>query len=179
MANFSRRAGGPLAACIALLLPAQAAMAHITLAAKEAKPGSYYQAVFEVPHGCGGAPTTAITVVIPEGVIAAKPQPKPGWTLVITREKLAVPVASESGREITERVKTISWTGGPLPDDEFDSFTIVMRLPGGAGPLYFPTVQTCGAGETRWTEVPPAGKTPRDVRHPPPYVTLTDAAAGG
>jgi uncharacterized protein YcnI len=156
-----------------LLIPLQTVSAHITLATREAKSGAYYQAVFDVPHGCDGAPMTALTVTIPAGIVIAKPQPKPGWTLIITREKLATPVTSESGRPITQRVTTISWTGGPLPDDEFDQFVMVMRLPDTTGPLYFPTLQSCGPTETRWTEIPPAGKTPHDVRHPPPYVTLT------
>ncbi len=34
-----------------------------------------------MPHGCGSAATTGITVSIPEGVVNVKPQPKPGWTL--------------------------------------------------------------------------------------------------
>jgi uncharacterized protein YcnI len=165
------RISWPVAAL--LLLSAQTAAAHITLATREAKSGSYYQAVFDVPHGCDGAPTTGLTVIIPPEITMAKPQPKPGWTLVITREPLATPVTSESGRLVTERVKTISWTGAVLPDDEFDHFILVTRLPAGTGPVYFPTIQSCGAGETDWTERPPAGKTPHDVRHPPPYVTLT------
>ena len=166
-----------LVAATLLLAPLHAAHAHILLHTNEAKSGSYYQAIFDVPHGCDGAPTTALTIIIPAGVVTAKPQPKPGWNLVITREKLATPVTSESGRAITERTKTISWAGGPLPDDEFDHFIMVMRLPDTTGPLYFPTIQSCGATETRWTEIPPARKAPHDVRHPPPYVNLTNPAA--
>jgi uncharacterized protein YcnI len=156
----------------ALLLPASA-FAHITLETRQAAAGSPYQAMFDVPHGCAGSATTAISVTIPEGIVGAKPEPKAGWTLTIAHEKLAQPLTGESGRPITERVSAITWRGGPLPDDEFDRFLIVLRLPERTGPLYFPTVQTCVEGETHWGDTIPPGKTWRDVPHPPPFVTLT------
>jgi uncharacterized protein YcnI len=155
-----------------LLGRAATCAAHITLATKEAAEGSYYLAVFDVPHGCSGSATTSISVDIPADIVTAKPQPKAGWTLTLTHEKLAEPVKRESGAMMTERVSNVSWSGGTLPDEEFDSFTILMHLPNRPGPLYFPTVQHCESGETRWIEMPPAGKTTRDVPHPPPYVTL-------
>ncbi len=62
------------------LMAATAAMAHVTLETTEAPRGAY-KAVFKVPHGCSGSPTTAIKVEVPEGVIGVKPMPKPGWTL--------------------------------------------------------------------------------------------------
>jgi uncharacterized protein YcnI len=157
---------------VAMLVPA-AASAHITLEIKQAEAGSYYQAMFDVPHGCAGSATTQVTVEIPEGIVGAKPQPKPGWTLSMAHETLDHPLTSESGRAITERVSSVTWRGGPLPDDEFDRFLIILRLPGRPGPLYFPTVQTCVVGETHWTDTVPPGKTWRDVPHPPPFVTLT------
>jgi uncharacterized protein YcnI len=156
----------------AIMLPGVAA-AHITLETKQAPAGSYYQAMFDVPHGCAGSATTALSVTIPEGIVGAKPEPKAGWTLTIAREKLAQPRTGESGRPITERVSEITWRGGPLPDDEFDRFLIVLRLPDRPGPLYFPTVQTCVEGDTHWSDTIPPGKTWRDVPHPPPFVTLT------
>jgi uncharacterized protein YcnI len=156
----------------ALILPT-AASAHITLENKQAPAGSYYQAMFDVPHGCAGSATTEIRVTIPEGIVGAKPEPKAGWTLSMTHEKLAQPLTAESGRPITERVAAIIWRGGPLPDDEFDRFLIVLRLPDRAGALYFPTVQTCVEGQTHWTDAVPAGKTWHDVPHPPPFVMLT------
>jgi uncharacterized protein YcnI len=155
-----------------LLGTAATCAAHITLATKEAAEGSYYLAVFDVPHGCAGSATASISVDIPADIITAKPQPKPGWTLSLKHENLAEPIKRESGAMMTERVSNVSWSGGVLPDEEFDSFTILVHLPNRTGPLYFPTVQNCQSGETRWTEIPPAGKSTHDVPHPPPYVTL-------
>ncbi len=156
----------------AIMLPSIAS-AHITLETKQAPAGSYYQAMFDVPHGCAGSATTEIRVTIPEGIVGAKPEPKAGWTLSMTHEKRATPLVAESGRPITERVSSITWRGGPLPDDEFDRFLIVLRLPDHTGPLYFPTLQTCVDGATDWNDTVPPGKTWHDVPHPPPFVTLT------
>jgi hypothetical protein len=66
-----------------------AALAHVTLETREAPAGSTYKAVLRVPHGCEGAATTAIRVRIPEGVIAVKPMPKPGWELATTEGRYA------------------------------------------------------------------------------------------
>jgi uncharacterized protein YcnI len=65
------------------------ALAHVTLEQKQAAVGTAYKAVLRVPHGCGGSPTTAIRVRLPEGVIDAKPMPKSGWTLKVIRGKYA------------------------------------------------------------------------------------------
>ena len=61
-------------------LAASPAAAHVTLEKRQAPVGSYYKAVFAVPHGCAGSPTVKLRVQIPEGVIGIKPMPKPGWT---------------------------------------------------------------------------------------------------
>jgi periplasmic copper chaperone A len=79
------------AALAAALLPLAggAAFAHVTLETEKAPPNAAYKAVLRVGHGCEGKPTTAIRVKIPEGVIAAKPMPKPGWRLATTKGKYA------------------------------------------------------------------------------------------
>ena len=65
------------------------ASAHVTLEKRQAPVGSYYKAVFAVPHGCAGSPTVKLRVQIPEGVIGIKPMPKPGWTLDMVKGKYA------------------------------------------------------------------------------------------
>ena len=57
-------------------LAASSASAHITLENREATVGTFYKAVFAVPHGCAGSATVKIRVQIPEGVIGVKPMPK-------------------------------------------------------------------------------------------------------
>jgi uncharacterized protein YcnI len=65
------------------------ASAHVTLEKRQAAVGSYYKAVFAVPHGCAGSATVKIRVQVPEGVIGIKPMPKPGWTLEMVKGKYA------------------------------------------------------------------------------------------
>jgi hypothetical protein len=129
------------------------AMAHVVFSEQKAESGSYYTGFLRVGHGCGDSPTVALRVTIPEGVVSAKPQPKPGWTLKIDKVPLAKPILGEGGAQITERVAAITWTG-LLPVDQFDEFGLSLKLPSTAGPLYFPTVQRCQKGENAWTTIP-------------------------
>lgn len=75
-----------------------AASAHISLETKEAKVGAGYKAVFSVPHGCDGAATTEVSIDVPEGVIAVKPMPKPGWKLSLQKGHTRAPMASTTAR---------------------------------------------------------------------------------
>lgn len=155
-------------------LHAVPAAAHVVLSPAQAEPGAYYAGTFRVSHGCAGSPTIAVTVTVPPGIVTAKPQPKPGWTLEISREPLASPVTGEGGRLIRERVKSITWRGR-LPDDEFDEFGLMAKLPQDDARLYFPTVQTCETGENRWVEIPTDGQA--RPRQPAPALDLAPGAA--
>jgi len=163
------------AAAGAAALIAAPAGAHVVLNPGQAAPGAYYAGAFRVSHGCSGSPTVALKVTIPAGVVTAKPRPKEGWTLTIEREPLAQPVTGEGGQTIRERVKAVTWRGR-LPDDEFDEFGLMLKLPDAAGPLYFPAVQTCETGETRWVEIPAPGAARPAT--PAPVLEVTPAAGG-
>lgn len=156
---------------LACALAAGGASAHIVLSPDATPSGGYYAGVLRVTHGCAGFPTVSLRVSIPSGVLSAKPQPKPGWTLSVERQPLAQPVPTEGGGLQRDQVSAITWRGR-LPDDEFDTFGLSIKAPAGQGPLYFPTVQTCEKGETRWTDIPKAGQAWRDVPHPAPVLTL-------
>ncbi|MGU3494693.1 DUF1775 domain-containing protein [Xanthobacteraceae bacterium A53D] len=155
----------------ALLLSAVAvpAFAHVSLSPKEAQPGSYKGAL-RVPHGCGDSATTAIKVTIPEGVVAVRPQPKAGWTLALERGAYAkaYPV---HGKPVSEGVKTITWSGGNLPDAYFDEFVFIASVTADVAgqALAFPVLQTCESGATEWSEVAVAGQS---ARHPAPVLTV-------
>jgi uncharacterized protein YcnI len=47
---------------IATVLVAFPARAHVTLEKRQAPVGSYYKAVFAVPHGCAGSATVKLRV---------------------------------------------------------------------------------------------------------------------
>jgi copper(I)-binding protein/uncharacterized protein YcnI len=154
-----------------------AAHAHVTLADPRAAPGAYYVSFFRIGHGCAGSATTALRVELPEAITAARPQPKPGWTVEIEHAPLSLPVKGEGGKMLTERVKAITWRGGPLPDDQWDQFGISAKLPDQPGKLYFPAIQTCEVGEARWVEVPAADK-PGRLAHPAPSLEIAVGAGG-
>jgi len=161
MAILKRLALAALAALAAL--PARA---HVAADPAEAPAGSYQAIRFRVGHGCGEAATTALRIELPAELAQARPQPKPGWTLTLTRDP--PPPGGEA------RTAAVTWRG-ELPADQFDEFALLVRLPQAAGPLYFPTVQTCGAEESQWIEIPDPGETGLD--HPAPSVRVTPAVA--
>lgn len=162
-----------IAALAALLLSTTAAPAHVTLETQQAAAGSTYKAVVRVPHGCEGSPTTRIRVRIPEGVIAVKPQPKPGWQLTTTVGKLPQPYDAGHGRMVTESVTEVSWAGGKLSDEHYDEFVMRVQLPHQPGVIYFPIVQDCEKGVHRWIEIPEAGKKLDDYKEPAARLTIT------
>lgn len=153
--NMSKRS------CLILVaaLAASPAAAHITLETKQATVGSYYKAVFAVPHGCKGSPTVKIRVQIPEGVIAVKPMPKAGWSVDVVEGKYASEY-DYHGNKLSSGVKEVSWSGGKLPDHNYDEFVISSFLTSSLKPnttLYFPVVQECETGVSRWIEIPTEG----------------------
>ena len=155
------------------------ASAHVTLENGEAVTGSYYKATFTVPHGCDGAPTTRVRVQIPDGVTSIKPQPRSGWKLAVVKEKLATPLDNGHGGRITEAIREVSWTGGPLPDEQFEEFKIQMKLPDTPNTtVYFPVVQECRSergkadGINRWIEIPAAGQSSHSLKLPAPGLKL-------
>lgn len=152
------------------------ALAHITLETRQAPLGSTYKAILRVPHGCEGSATTSIRVKIPEGVVAIKPMPKPGWTIETVKGKYAQAHDTSEKAKISEGVLEIAWSGGKLPDDYYDEFVFRAFLAADLAPgkaLYFPTVQQCEKGVTRWIEIPATGKSADDYPEPAPSLMIT------
>ncbi len=133
------------------LLSPLASFAHVTIDPKSAVGGEYAKLVFRVPHGCDGSPTTQITVQIPEGVVSVKPQVHPGWKIATKTAKYAKPITLH-GKEISEGLVEVTWTGGPLPDAHMDEFGMSVKLPDRGGKLFFPTVQKCSKGSSQWVD---------------------------
>lgn len=135
---------------------ASPASAHVSLENRQASVGAPYKAVFAVPHGCAGSATIKIRVQIPEGVIAVKPMPKAGWNVEAVKGKYAASYEYH-GKKFSEGVKEVVWSGGKLPDDNYDEFVISTFLATGLKPnttLYFPVVQECEQGISRWIDIP-------------------------
>ncbi|MFC3205784.1 YcnI family copper-binding membrane protein [Aquamicrobium soli] len=152
-----------------------AALAHVTFETQTAAVGSTYKAVLRIPHGCEGKPTTAIRVKIPEGFIAVKPMPKPGWKLEAVKGSYAK-AYTLWGETVKEGVTEVGWSGGSLPDEFYDEFvfrgTLASDLPAGET-LFFPVVQECEGAVERWIEIPAAGQGEDALEMPAPGLKLT------
>jgi len=151
-----------------LVISAGAANAHVTSSPDNAPANSHFIAHFTVPHGCAGSPTISVRITLPDGLSDVKPEHKPGWKITTKRYKFAGPKPQTLGSP-----EEIEWRGGPLPDDEYESFGVTMLLPPQPGILYFPTVQTCEKGENRWVNIPAQGQQWHDVKQPAPFVRVT------
>ena len=64
------------------------------------------------------------------------------------------------GNKLTSGVKEVAWSGGKLPDHNYDEFVVSSFLTDSLKPnttLYFPVVQECETGVSRWIEIPADG----------------------
>jgi uncharacterized protein YcnI len=164
----------PLASVVFFAALATPASAHITLERQEAPVGASYKVVLRVPHGCGASPTLKVRVRIPDGVIAVKPMPKPGWQIDVVKGKYDKTYTMFHSTTVTEGVKELSWTGR-LPDENYDEFVASVYLTedlAARQTLYFPIVQECETGVHRWIEIPEPGKTAGDYKEPAPGLKL-------
>ena len=161
---------------VAALVAAAPAGAHVFLESKQATVGADYKAVFVVPHGCAGSATIKLRVQIPEGVIAADAKPVDGWTLDTVKGKYASEY-DVKGAKISEGIKEVAWSGGKLLDKTRQDFVIETYLTDTLKPdttLYFPVVQECEQGVSRWIEIPPEGAAhAHEGKWPAPGVKLT------
>jgi uncharacterized protein YcnI len=79
-------------------------------------------------------------------------QAKPGWRAPMTKRG--------------DRVVRVSWRGGRIGPDRFETFGLSARFPEARGrTLAFPAVQTYSSGEVvRWSGPPSAGESAPRVR---------------
>ena len=162
------------AAAGTLALPVAAAEAHVTLQPKTAPAGGFVVEDVRVPNETDDAVTTKVAVQFPAGFAEASYQSVPGWSVKVVKEKLATPVKTDDG-EVTEGVKTITWTARAKADGiapgQFQDFPLSVQVPGKAGDtLTFKALQTYSDGTVvRWIGGP-------DADQPAPQVTVTAAA---
>ena len=141
-------------------------LAHVTLADKEAENGSYHRFTLNVPHGCKGAPTTAITVHIPEGIQGAKPLNVQDWDISTEKSKLKHPYTAH-GKEHTEDVSAITWANGDLPNDFYGEFVFRAKVSTDADTLLLKIDQQCGDQTVSWSAES------HDEPHPAAVLTIS------
>jgi periplasmic copper chaperone A len=160
-------------AASALAAPA-AAQAHVTLQPNSAAAGAFTVENVRVPNERDTASTVKIDLQLPHGFVFASYEPKIGWTVKVTREKLAKPIQTDDG-PIDEEVRRITFTGhgryGKIGPGQFMDFPLSVQIPGKPGDkLTFKAIQTYSNGEVvRWIGSP-------DSESPAPVVTVVKAS---
>lgn len=159
-----------IAAMAAMLVPG-VAMAHVTVSPEEAPSEGYAMLTFTVPHGCDGAATNKVSIQMPDQVISATPGVVAGWSIQTKEGKLPKP-AEQHGETITEGVRQVTWSGGPLADGQLEQFPLSVALSGAEGEVAeFKVVQDCvGGDEIAWIQSTPASG--EEPEYPAPMLTL-------
>lgn len=157
---------------LAALVAVPVAAAHVSLNPGEWEAGGFARFAIRVPSE-RDVPTTEITIRFPESVTSARFMPAPGWERTIEMEQLDEPIQQGDGEEpITERIASVTWSGGTIASDEFMEFGVSFRVPETPGEqLVFPAIQTYQGGEVvEWIGA-------EDSDTPAPLVTITEPAA--
>jgi uncharacterized protein YcnI len=171
-----RTIGVVLGSIALVLVSALPAGAHIGVVPDEAPKGGFAVLSFSVPNEKDDASTVKLELQLPQNKALAfvSVQPKPGWTITVTKRTLDKPVKAE-GAEITEVTDTITWEGGEIGPGQFDLFLIsVGPLPKKGKQLTFKAIQTYSDGdEVRWIET--AAKGAPEPENPAPVLKLVKA----
>jgi periplasmic copper chaperone A len=166
-----------LCSLITALVVTPVAAAHVTVNPSEWEAGGFARFAVRVPNERPNADTTEVTVQFPESVISASFQPVPGWERTVEMATLDEPV-EVFGEQVTERIASVTWSGGTISPGEFQEFGVSFQVPDAPGEeLVFPSLQTYSNGEViRWIG-------PADADTPVPTVAVTATAqeeeAGG
>jgi uncharacterized protein YcnI len=141
----------PALACALVSATASTAAAHVEVAPRSAAAGGLATFTIEVPNERTDAATVSVSVQIPDGVTLVRFAPVSGWRRTATREPLTQ-ATTVGGDAVTERISSVTWSGGRIAPGEFMSFPISLAVPETPGAeLRFPAVQRYEDGETvRW-----------------------------
>ncbi|MCS0601641.1 YcnI family protein [Streptomyces sp. LP11] len=180
----SRRTAARLAAAgtvagAAVLTLSVPAFAHVSVQPEgAAAKGGYAVVDFKVPNERDNASTTKLEVSLPTDhpIASVMPQPVPGWSVKVTKSKLAKPLTMH-GEKIDEAVSKVTWTadGKGVEPGYFQKFPVSLgALPEDTDQLVFKAIQTYSDKEVvRWIEVPQKGQD--EPENPAPVLQLTAA----
>ncbi|WP_107484420.1 YcnI family copper-binding membrane protein, partial [Streptomyces reticuliscabiei] len=171
-------AAGALAGATVLVLSGPA-FAHVSVSAEgTAAKGGYATVNFKVPNERDNASTTKLEVSFPTDhpLASVMPQPIDGWTVKVTKSKLAKPLEMH-GEKISEAVSKVTWTatGKGVEPGFFQKFPLSLgQLPEDTDELVFKALQTYSNKEVvRWIEVQEDGAEEPD--NPAPVLALSAA----
>lgn len=179
----SRIAAAAAVAGSAVVALSSPAFAHVSVQPEGAAvKGGYAVVDFKVPNERDDASTTKLEVTFPTDhpLASVMPEPISGWTVKVTKSKLAKP-AEMHGETITEAVTKVTWTatGKGVEPGYFQKFPVsVGMLPTDTDQLVFKALQTYSDKEVvRWIEVQKDGA--EEPENPAPTLELTSASASG
>ncbi|WP_419706472.1 YcnI family protein [Promicromonospora sp. NFX87] len=137
------------------------ALAHVTITPSTTAAGATAELRVEIPHGCVGSATTAISIRMPEGVSDVSASDTDRWA-------------------VEQAADALTWTTDePLPDAEHAEVEFSVRLPDDDGAtLIFPVIQQCEQGEAAWTEVAEHGEGHDGLERPAPVLVVTPGEPG-
>jgi uncharacterized protein YcnI len=181
--KVSRLAATGAVAATAVAVLSTPAFAHVSVQPEgAAAKGGYAVVDFKVPNERDTTSTTKLEVAFPTDhpLASAMPEPIDGWTIKVTRSKLAEPLEVH-GEKITEAVSKITWTAEDkgIRPGFFQKFPVsVGALPEDADELVFKALQTYSDNEVvRWIEVQEDGQ--EEPENPAPVLALSAASADG
>jgi uncharacterized protein YcnI len=137
----------------ALVITAGAAAAHVETDPSTVKPGKAVTVAFTPEHGCEDSPIIEMKFRVPKDAEDASPVAKDGWTTKAT-------------------ARTVTFTGGSMPSDATDAFSISFTAPKAKGELTWKVVQRCEQGVERWIE-------PQDGEFPAPVLGVGKQVTDG
>lgn len=179
----SRIAAAVAVAASAVLAVSAPAFAHVSVQPEgEAAKGGYAVVDFKVPNERDNASTNKIEVNFPTDhpLASVMPQPLDGWSVKVTKTKLAKPLTMH-GEKISEAVSKVTWTatGKGIEPGFFQKFPLsVGALPEDTDELVFKAIQTYDNKEVvRWIEPQQEGQ--EEPENPAPVLTLSEASADG
>ncbi|MFI8101603.1 YcnI family protein [Streptomyces sp. NPDC086023] len=163
-----------------VLLLSGTAFAHVSVQPGQAEKGGYATINFKVPNERDNASTNRLEVTFPADhpLASVMPQDVPGWQVEVTKSKLAKPLTIH-GKQITEAVTKVTWTGGKIAPGRFQQFPLsVGQLPEDADRMVFKAIQTYDNNEVvRWIEEPQDGAD--EPQNPAPVLKLTEPTGEG
>ncbi|WP_330458743.1 YcnI family protein [Streptomyces sp. NBC_00820] len=164
---------------VAVLALSAPAFAHVSVQPEgAAAKGGYAVVDFKVPNERDDAATTKLEVNLPADhpLASVMPQPVPGWSVKVTRSKLAKPLTMH-GEKIDEAVTKVTWTadGKGIEPGYFQKFPLSLgALPEDTDKLVFKALQTYSDKEVvRWIEVQQEGQ--EEPENPAPVLELSAA----
>jgi periplasmic copper chaperone A len=168
-------------AAVGLLALAAPASAHVTVISPDATQGGYAVLTFRVPTESATASTTKLQVQLPTDTPFASVgvQPLAGWTESTAMTKLAKPITTDDGDEISSAVSTVTWTaqaGNAIAPGHFQQFYLQVGALPDAPSITFKALQTYSDGSVvRWIETPAPGSSV-EPDHPAPTLMLPAAS---